>query len=384
MTSDTSIRYRKTPKTPFVFGNILLAALGASLVFFGPEPFSVSTVLLVVLCLAIGGVLTLIPFLLDQFSLLNVSRNRASQAAVNLRAALSRSEEILTELREKEMSENPLRLVSERLPQLVGEKLKDSLDHEFRERFAEELLNRVKEETNTLLQKAAAEQKRLQEEILAQFEQVRDYPKIVEKLSDQLQSFSAHAAKRELVQTGLEQISVEVKRLEIKLDDLRRSQLFGVPTLSEEEPSPIPAKGAAASQPSKVEESKELDSKAQKQPGKNGEGQTSPNKDESATAAVSSSEKREAESIGKKASIVVSAFVGIQNGVYLRGDHPLLSPEKGVRLEMTGIGEWIWTAEIEDSFQAELFLNDETPAETGKFTVRPGDHLILDPTFPSP
>ena len=99
--SEASIKYRKTPKAPFIAGNILLAGLAASLVFFGPNPWSVATVLLVVLCLAIGGVLSLLPFLLDQFALLNLTRVRSSQASINLRSALQRSEEIVEELRER-------------------------------------------------------------------------------------------------------------------------------------------------------------------------------------------------------------------------------------------------------------------------------------------
>lgn len=56
--SEPTVRFRKTPKTPFLVGNILLAALGVSLLFFGENPWSLTTVHLVILCLALGGLLT--------------------------------------------------------------------------------------------------------------------------------------------------------------------------------------------------------------------------------------------------------------------------------------------------------------------------------------
>ncbi|MGE9291360.1 MAG: hypothetical protein ACQKBT_10250 [Puniceicoccales bacterium] len=414
--SEAPVRYRKTPKAPFIAGNILLAGLGVALVFFGPDPWSMATVLLVVLCLSIGGVLTLLPFLLDQFALLNLNRSRSAQASVNLRAAIEKADDLIEELRERKIEENPLRLVSERLPELVQEKLAEAM---------EKSLKGSDDRPTRILEK---------------IEELATLRNDLERLHDDLRVLSTHAVTREYVEAGFSNRSEEFQRMEMKLDDLRRFQMFGtpdeniapqppeediqppaqdeavaVPTESEEpapeeiesvsqeefptaeavsedtpdqedeftedpepveppppEPEPVPA--SESKTPPEPEPSTEPLPEEPK-----GTSPTEPSKNSTQMLKPKSSSPAKT---SKPAKVIVSAFVGIQNGIYLRGNGNGLSPDHGIRLEMTGIGEWVWSGDIQENFSAELFLNDETPSDIGIFQINPGDVLKLNPSFP--
>ncbi len=398
--NEPSVRFRRTPKSPFVAGNILLAALAASLVFFGPEPFSMGTVLLVALCLFTGGLLTLLPFLLDQFAILNVQRSRAAQSAMNLKGALERSEGILDELRAHGAGDSPLRLVAERLPELVETKLAEALGRA----------------------DAGAAGKR--EEIRSGIDALRPLPDALERLHDDVRTLSAHAATRERLATGLDRLSEEIHGINVRIEELRRLRLFGTPAGGGPAETPPPGEeetatgeGIPTHSPAPSSEAK---SHRKGNPG-GGSGLRHPTKPENPpddTAADDGPALSETEKVApgqseppeapppastpgtpapaatgekpagaprpknRRTSVVVSAFVGIRNGVFLRGDGPGLSETEGIRLEMTGIGEWSWSGEPGEPFTAELFLNDETPADLGPFTVNPGDTLKLNPSFP--
>lgn len=406
--SEPPVRFRRTPKTPFVIGNILLAALAAALVFFGPEPFSMSTVLMVALCLFTGALLTLLPFLLDQFAILNVQRSRAAQSAVNLKGALERSEGILAELREHGSENSPVRLVSERLPELVQTKLAEAFG------------------------RADADAAKKREQILSGIASLRALPDALERLHDDVRTLSAHAATRERVATGLDRLSEEIHGINVRIEELRRLRLFGPPpgngpgeTPPNEEAEEQTASTAGHAAPTTTPSS-EVKSRREENPRGGSElhhsntpGSNTPPLQHSTTGtedppdaeappvnpgevapeqsgapeqpssspkepprAATEEKKPSPRAKNRRTSVVVSAFVGIRNGVFLRGDGPGLSETDGIRLEMTGIGEWSWSGEPGEPFTAELFLNDETPADLGPFTVNPGDTLKLNPSFP--
>tara|TARA_R100000027_G_scaffold61554_4_gene52991 strand:- start:4280 stop:5557 length:1278 start_codon:yes stop_codon:yes gene_type:complete len=418
--SEASIKYRKTPKAPFIAGNILLAALAASLVFFGPNPWSVATVLLVVLCLAIGGLLSLLPFLLDQFALLNLTRVRSSQASINLRSALQRSEEIVEELRERNNEDSPLRIVSERLPELIEEKIGKAL---------EESMKKSDDRPSKILRK---------------LDDLSPLAKDLERFHDDLRVLSSHAATREYVETGFLNVSNELQALQSKLDELRRVQLYGAtssdspveqptpasksfPDESESFSEPIPQIESIPEPDAEPDLATELDedwedpdalplNELADPESEDGDGddftpdeqnadpekadpqdseldKDPPNQAPPKVSAKLSESPPSKESppqptpepppppSPKPTKIVVSAFVGIQNGIYLRGSGGGLSEDTGLRLDMTGIGEWVWSGELEEGFTAAIYLNDETPSDLGTFTVSPGKTLNLNPSF---
>ncbi len=81
--------------------------------------------------------------------------------------------------------------------------------------------------------------------------------------------------------------------------------------------------------------------------------------------------------------LLVTAYIGIGNKLYLRGDGPGLSREKGVPLQFVSIGKWRWeTAEASAPFNAKLYKNDEQECTSlGTLTLAPGHQQEVRASF---
>lgn len=83
-----------------------------------------------------------------------------------------------------------------------------------------------------------------------------------------------------------------------------------------------------------------------------------------------------------EAVLDVRAMVGIQNKLFLRGDPPFLSWEKGTPLTLTGIGEYRWTCRgLEQPISCKLILNDTDWAAGENITLVPGEVVRVTPRF---
>jgi hypothetical protein len=81
--------------------------------------------------------------------------------------------------------------------------------------------------------------------------------------------------------------------------------------------------------------------------------------------------------------LLVTAYIGIGNKLYLRGDGPGLSREKGVPLQFVSIGKWRWeTADASDPITAKLYKNDEQECTAlGTLTLAPGHQQEVRASF---
>jgi hypothetical protein len=81
--------------------------------------------------------------------------------------------------------------------------------------------------------------------------------------------------------------------------------------------------------------------------------------------------------------LVVTAYIGIGNRLFIRGDGPGLSWEKGVPLSFVSIGKWRWeTNEASAPVRFRLYKNDETEcAGLGERSVTPGAQQELTASF---
>jgi hypothetical protein len=73
--------------------------------------------------------------------------------------------------------------------------------------------------------------------------------------------------------------------------------------------------------------------------------------------------------------LLVTAYIGIGNRLFIRGDGPGLSWDRGVPMQFVSIGKWRWeSAEAIAPVKFKLYRNDETefngltppPLEPGK------------------
>jgi hypothetical protein len=81
--------------------------------------------------------------------------------------------------------------------------------------------------------------------------------------------------------------------------------------------------------------------------------------------------------------LLVTAYIGIGNKLFLRGDGPGLSWSEGVPLQFVSIGKWRWeTADATAPVHAKLFKNDEIVcAALGKITLEPGQQAEVTAAF---
>jgi hypothetical protein len=81
--------------------------------------------------------------------------------------------------------------------------------------------------------------------------------------------------------------------------------------------------------------------------------------------------------------LLVTAYIGIGNRIFIRGDGPGLSWEKGVPLQFVSIGKWRWEApDATAPVRFKLYKNDEVEcAALGERSVEAGSQQELSASF---
>ncbi len=80
--------------------------------------------------------------------------------------------------------------------------------------------------------------------------------------------------------------------------------------------------------------------------------------------------------------LLATAYIGIGNKLFIRGDGPGLSWDKGVPMQFVSIGKWGWaTNDAFSPVRCELYRNDETAALTGEVVLDPGKHVEITALF---
>lgn len=81
--------------------------------------------------------------------------------------------------------------------------------------------------------------------------------------------------------------------------------------------------------------------------------------------------------------LLVTAYIGIGNKLFLRGEGPGLSWETGVPLQFVSIGKWRWeSAEASAPIRGKLYKNDEVEcAALGELSFEPGHQCEVTATF---
>jgi hypothetical protein len=81
--------------------------------------------------------------------------------------------------------------------------------------------------------------------------------------------------------------------------------------------------------------------------------------------------------------LIVTAYIGIGNRLFIRGEGPGLSWDEGVPLQFVSIGKWRWeTAEATAPVQFKLYKNDQIEcAALASRTLEPGHQQELTATF---
>jgi hypothetical protein len=84
----------------------------------------------------------------------------------------------------------------------------------------------------------------------------------------------------------------------------------------------------------------------------------------------------------KSTSLIATAYIGIGNKLFLRGDGPGLSWEVGVPMQFLSIGKWGWSAlEVDEPITCRIYKNDDEPAIDGDIILDPAELKEISPRF---
>ncbi|MDP2138980.1 MAG: hypothetical protein Q8J74_14105 [Candidatus Didemnitutus sp.] len=80
--------------------------------------------------------------------------------------------------------------------------------------------------------------------------------------------------------------------------------------------------------------------------------------------------------------LLATAYIGIGNKLFIRGDGPGLGWDKGVPMQFVSIGKWGWSSQdATGPVRCKLYKNDEVADLTGEIVLEPGRHTDLTALF---
>ena len=105
--------------------------------------------------------------------------------------------------------------------------------------------------------------------------------------------------------------------------------------------------------------------------------------DEPASQAEEAPAKAESSASSDGATrLLVTAYIGIGNKLFIRGDGPGLSWDRGAPMQFVSIGKWGWAShDATAPVRCKLYKNDDTAALSGEVTLEPGKHVEVTALF---
>lgn len=150
------------------------------------------------------------------------------------------------------------------------------------------------------------------------------------------------------------------------------------PDDSPEEPSPQMDEKLPANLPSdKLTETAELPDQPAKQ--KTAAKEQDPNPQELLFGDDEESNQSQTEGITR---VLVDAFIGVSNKLFIRGDAPGLSWDKGTPMDLVGIGKWEWQSDqVTSPFECRVYINDDPDMNSASFEITPGGVFSTTASF---
>ena len=80
--------------------------------------------------------------------------------------------------------------------------------------------------------------------------------------------------------------------------------------------------------------------------------------------------------------LLIGAFIGISNKLYIRGEGPGLNWDKGVPMDLVGIGKWEWkTFDAKSPVACKVLINDEQSTNDEDIVLHPGTTVETNASF---
>ena len=414
----------RLPKLPFILGDLALLATAFLLGKYGPTPLSTGMVVAIACCVAVGAALGLIPFLTDYVADSDeAAREHSAQVNVQIQRLHAAGESLTraaAQIKSVEEAVHKSAHAAETLPYRMQEKLA-----EFNESLAEkeaEDREALEAELNELRAANSDQLKAVADKI---HKAGADWAALEVATRKQLTAANDTAA-------GLEKkLKETLAQLDAKIAELHRaagSLQHTAPTAlsasapapamvaAEPKPEPVVAAVAAAVAPAasvdapvgeaaapEISEPKPKKPRAPRRPKveepaaatetpaavtapaeiiASPASEPEPSADGDDSAGEGSAKQEASASSDGATRLLATAYIGIGNKLFIRGDGPGLSWDKGVPMQFVSIGKWGWaTHDATGPVRVKLYKNDETACLTGEVHLAPGRHVEATALF---
>ncbi len=332
------------PKWPFLTGDIILVSLACFIVISSPKPLTPLAIFACALSIILGMLIYVTPYLLEHLTQQQRIRLRQSKAeesllsaAENTDALLNRSEEILSEFTKGI-------LLAKQIPGKLQEKsaaLTEVIE-------SESLIQKIKE-LKVVVSKLEAVQTSLtnNESPYEPKETQSTVKTLIKELSEE-------------ISTKLETQTLLIKNLQPSIEDSSSKEIAKEVAPEDDEINTIDPE---------IFDDQNL---------QNEEDEDYPD----AEIGGKSKKDKNHKNIDGATRLVVSAFIGISNKLYVRGEGPGLSWDKGIPMELVGIGKWEWkTYEAVTTVRCKILINDEQWTDAEDFSIEPNTTIETTASF---
>lgn len=356
----------RLPKWPFLLADAFLLGTAALIATRNPAPYAPGMVAAIAICVVLGCILGAIPFLTDYAHRQDEALDERQRALEALARTIADSAEQIsvaansmhetTELARRQLNQ------FESMPDAVGEGLSD--------------LNQQ------LSGSLGAAVETLQKEI-----------KSLKPSGDSRKS-DPHAERLQQLQARLEaaeaklsaQIAALVKAAPPPVAPAAATVTpVETPPVAPIEPvtAPVPTPPAVPAPAVEAEPPKPAKKPAAPKKPKPDEGDELPLETPAPAVEAPVEKPTAAASTDSATRLLVTAYIGIGNRLFIRGDGPGLSQDKGQPLQFVSIGKWQWeTKDASTPVRIRLFKNDEIECTAlGEIELAPGHQLEVSASF---
>ena len=419
-----------------------LLATAFIIVYFAKDPYAPLPFVCAVLCVVLAAVIGLVPFLIeyaaDSAEYVQAERGRVTDQVQRLHAATESLARAAAQIKAVEEAVHKTAHAAENLPYRMQEKLaefnealaeKENEEREALERELDELRAANADSLKAVadkISKAAAELVALEKGARSQVGAAQD---ATARLTDRLHAALAqldtriadlhkaaaavpapvatvhdrretppasdhgapppprHSEPQVAVPTAApapRPESIEAARPEPAEGVIESVTLSEAPAAPAEEPRPKKPRAPRKPKPEDTLAAMSSEGPAKTEPvATESNGSTPEPADEPAAVAEEAPAKAESSSSSDGATrLLVTAYIGIGNKLFIRGDGPGLSWDKGVPMQFVSIGKWGWAShDATGPVKCRLYKNDEAAALSGEVTLEPGKHVEVTALF---
>jgi TolA-binding protein len=368
----------RLPKWPFVVADVCLLATAALIALRNPAPYSGGLVAAITICVVLGCILGAVPFLTDYAQRQDEALDERQRGLDALTRTIADSAEQIS-VAANSMHET-LELTRRQINQI--ESMPDTLGDGFEE-LSQQVASKLSATTETLQKeikaiKAGADNRKpdgTAEKLQQLHVRLED---LETKLTLQIAALSKAAPPPATPPVEPVPVATTPAPLEPPVVETPPAVIEPPPAAAQPTPVPVeakpapeavkPVKKAAASKPTRPDAADELPFAESTPPAEFDPAAAKPTRTNTSDHAT---------------RLLVTAYIGIGNRLFIRGEGPGLSADKGIPLQFVSIGKWQWeTKEATGPVRARLFKNDELACTSlGEITLETGQQLEVSATF---